>query len=51
MINNGQFIANQQIKTVFATNVIILTIIKWKISINLFINSQKLFTVQCIFNE
>ena len=41
MINTRQFVANQQIKTGFATNGIILIIIHRKISINLFINSQK----------
>ena len=40
-----QLIANQWIKTAFATIGIILTIIHWKISINLIINFQKLFTV------
>ena len=34
-----------QIKTMFATNGIILTTIHWKISINLFMNSQMKFTV------
>ena len=41
LINTRQFIANQQIKSAFATNCIIL--IHWKISINLFINSQRHF--------
>ena len=38
--------ANQQIKTAFATNGIILNTIHWKIAINLIIISQKLFTNQ-----
>ena len=42
MINTRQFIANQQIKTAFVTNCIILTIIHWKLLINLSINSKKL---------
>ena len=36
-----KFIANQKMKAAFATNGIILTIIHWKISINLLTNSQK----------
>ena len=40
-----ELIANQQLKTAFATNGIIPTIIHWKISIILLINSQKHFTV------
>ena len=47
LINTGRFIVNKQIKEVFATNGIILIKIHWKISINLFINSQKkLYTVK-----
>ena len=46
LINARQFIANQQIKTAFTTNGIMLGIIHWKISIILFVNSQKPFTVQ-----
>ena len=45
MINTRQLIANQQIKAAFETDGIIFTIVHWKISINLLINSQKLFTV------
>ena len=44
LIDTKQFIANQQIKTAFVTNCNILTIIHWKISINLLINSQKLLS-------
>ena len=44
-INTRQFNANEQIKTAFATNGTILTIIHWKISINLFIDSQEFITV------
>ena len=44
-INTSQLIENQQIKTAFAINGIMLTMIHWKISINLLINFQKLFTV------
>ena len=53
LVNTRQFIAYQQIKTEFATNYIILIIIHWKISINLMINSKKLFTsyVCCIFHS
>ena len=40
-----QFIVILQIKTAFAVNGIILTIIHWKISINLFVNSQKNYSV------
>ena len=43
MINSRQLIAIQQIKALFATNGITLTIIHLKISINLFITFQKLF--------
>ena len=50
MINTREFIVIQQIKTAFDTNGIILTIIHWKISINLLINFQKTFTMYiCIF--
>ena len=45
-INIRQFIANQQIKTAFATNDIIFNIIYWKISF--FLNSQKLCTCSYI---
>ena len=42
-----QLIANQQINAAFVTNVIILTIIHLKISMNLLINSQNF--LQCEF--
>ena len=44
LINTRQLIANQQIKTAFATNGIMLTLIHQKTSINLLINSLNLFT-------
>ena len=43
LINTTQSIAIQQLKSAFATNGIILTNIHWKISINLLINSKKIF--------
>ena len=43
MINIRQLIANQRIKTTLVTNGIILTIIHWKNSINILINSQKIY--------
>ena len=45
LIKSRQLITNKQIKTAFSTNGIILTIIHCKISINLLLNLQKLFTV------
>ena len=47
LINTRQLITNQQIKTTFTNGIIltILTIIRWKFSINLLINLQKRFTV------
>ena len=51
IIDKRQFIANKQIKTVFATNSILLIIINWKTSINLLINSQFIFTLNLKSNE
>ena len=51
LINTKQFNGNQQIKTAFATNSIIFIIIHWKVSINLFITSQKVCTLQFFSNN
>ena len=51
LTNNRMFIANQRIKTAFATNDIILIIIHWKISINLLINSKKYEYIMGVSND